>query len=97
MEVGVGIVAACVATLRLLLTTVITHRGSRRQELAVHHRSNNPKSDQLRRGASQDNLKASPKLGRMTFIDDRDSGVNKNSSERTDVGLGFILGTMCTT
>lgn len=100
VEVGVGIVAACVATLRPLLTTVITRtrRGSRRQEQAVHHRSRNPKSDQLRRGASQDNLKANPELATMTFfIDDRDSVVNLGSSERSDVELGVIHETMFTT
>lgn len=98
VEVGVGIVAACVATLRPLLTTVITRtrRGSRRREQAVQHR--NPKSNQLRRSASQDNLKASPELATMTFfIDDRDSVVNMNSSDRSDVELGVIHGTMFTT
>ncbi|KUL89153.1 hypothetical protein ZTR_05984 [Talaromyces verruculosus] len=88
VEVGVGIVAACVATLKPLLNTVITRtrRGSRRQEQAVHHRLSSPKSDQLRQGASQDNLKANPELGTMTFfIDDRDIVVNLSSSERSDV------------
>lgn len=100
VEVGVGIVAACVATLKPLLTAVITRtrRGSRRQEQAVHHRSSNLKSDQLRQGASQDNLKANPELATMTFfIDDRDSVVNLSSSERSDMELGVIHGTMFTT
>ncbi|KAH8692329.1 hypothetical protein BGW36DRAFT_387402 [Talaromyces proteolyticus] len=100
VEVGVGIVAACVATLRPLLTAVIasTRRGSGRQEPVVHHQSSNRKHDQAHRSASQDYLRTNAEPVKMTFfIDDGDSLANLSSSGGSDVELGVTHHTVLTT